>query len=200
MRYVITCLLLLPLTACGLDLETLPDSAYLQPSPERLLDRSHEVRRFELSAPGGSDKAMAAINSSSPNAASLYCNAKVVGCKELQKRLQFKGIPTRVVGSGANAVELVYDRITARDCDPRYRNDVRDYHVTIAPEYGCAVTSNMLQHVSDRAQFTHPKTMENPPASDAVSSYLNAVDMRIQSQQASEKYSVDESTAGGSGE
>ena len=189
----------LTLSACEVNLlgNPPPDSAfYNRGGPEQLLDTSSEVVNLSV-ANGAANKALSAwVTQDKPSRAELYCKATDANCIEAKKVLELQRIPVMPVASQENTVALVYERLVARDCDQRYRDSGQDWHFKNAPESGCSVAANIVQHVSDKRQFVNPALMDNPRATGPVNTYINAVTGQARQQQQQQPFTLEQSTLG----
>ena len=91
-----------------------------------------------------------------PTAAEISCEDDLYSCEQAKKMLEDYDILYRKTNptSPNNRIALIYDRITANDCDTK--------------DLGCSVTANVLQMTSDFRQYTHPALSGSPSASRAV--------------------------------
>jgi hypothetical protein len=93
---------------------------------------------------------------------------------DAQKVLDLTGVPTLLVPSPNFSVALVYERILARDCNPRYIDNGSNYYNANHPAFGCAMAANIVQHVSDKQQFVSPNLSDDPLARRAVTDFGRA--------------------------
>ncbi len=137
-----------------------PEAYYDHGSPEALLDQSSEVVNFAVGGDSSLNDMTAWINQDQPTRAELYCNEGDAACGEARQALQQFGIPVNYVPSGDNVATLVYDRVLARDCENRYiDNSINPYNLD-PPTYGCSMSSNIVQMVTDKRQFTSPALLD----------------------------------------
>lgn len=170
-------------TACAFVLLAL--SACQQPSsaaffnrgaPESLLDVSSEVVNLST---GGKDQLRALsdwVAKDKPSHVELYCNEKFANCKEAKRILTSNAIPTNVIASGNNTAMLFYERIVARDCNPRYLDTGTSMYNESAPSFGCSLSANIVQHVSNKRDFINPNISDDPSATAAVGALRKAYD------------------------
>ncbi|MFM9890934.1 MAG: hypothetical protein ACKVOE_09935 [Rickettsiales bacterium] len=171
LKHALILALTLMLVAC----QRPPDSAFLaRGGPESLIDVSSEVVNLSVAGPKEITELSRWIERDPPTRAELYCGANDTRCTEAQKALQLSGVPVTLVGSGDRTVTLVYERILARDCNPRFVEVTHDQYNALSPSYGCATAANIVQHVSDKQQFVSPALSANPSAVGAVSAYNRA--------------------------
>lgn len=173
-RLKITLILALGLLALGA-CQRPPDSAFNnRGGPESLIDVSSEVVNLSIAGPKEIAELSQWIERDPPTRAELYCAAGELYCAEARKALQLKAIPVLPVGSGDHTVTLVYERILARDCNPRFVEVTHDEYNAPSPSYGCAIAANIVQHVSDKQQFVSPALSDNPGAGGAISAFNRA--------------------------
>lgn len=185
-------LALLALAGCHSD--PMPDSAYYnRGGPEQLLDVSSEVVSLSINSSTEMKDLSRWVNKDKPSRAELYCKQGETRCMEAQKLLDLHGVPSATVPSADNMVALVYERVVARDCNQRF-TDYHTHNWTSAPEYGCSVAANMVQHVSDKQQFVSPAVMPDPRATSAVNMYNNANRAQAAQQQQQQSYDLQQST------
>lgn len=172
-----------------------PNSAfYNYGGPEQLLDTSSEVVSLNIASAADMKSLSTWVSRDKPSRAELYCNKGETHCTEAQKLLDLHGVPSMTVPSTDNSVALVYERVVARDCDPRYLDSSLNKHWSSSPEQGCAVAANIVQHVSDKQQFVSPALMENPRATGPVTTYNSAYQTQAAGQQQSQEYNLQQST------
>lgn len=153
--------LLSSVAACS----AIPHEAYYDRGhPEDLLDQSSEIVNFELNDYSALDDLLNWVNQDQPTRAELYCMEADSTCAEAEQILQQFGVSTVFVASGDNMVTLVYERVLARDCENRYiENGVNPYNLP-HPTFGCTISSNIVQMVTDKRQFTSPALLDLPDA------------------------------------
>ena len=158
----------LTLSACS----EIPKEAYFnRGSPESLLDASSEVINIRLESANSVNDVTDWVNKDQPTRAELFCLESDRVCRKAKKTLEQFGVPTNYVPAADNRVSLVYERVLARDCQNRYvDNSINPYNLN-HPTFGCSVASNIIQHVSDKAQFTAPALMDAPDAEKAAQVY-----------------------------
>ena len=150
----------------------IPKEAYFaRGTPESLLDASSEVINIRLESARSVNDVSDWINKDQPTRAELYCLESDRICSNARGVLEQFGVPVNFVAAADNRVTLVYERVLARDCENRYiDNSINPYNLN-HPTFGCSVASNIVQHVSDKAQFTAPALMDYPDAEKAVQAY-----------------------------
>ncbi len=170
-RFILPLLALSALAACSAP----PNSAYYnRGGPEALLDVSSEVVNLSVAGPNELSQLQSWIEQDQPSRAELYCPTSEPRCIEARKVLELNGVPTMAVPSMDYAVALVYERILARDCNQRFRDDGANNFNTPHAALGCSMSANIVQHVSDKQQFINPNLMDVPPATQAVHAHERA--------------------------
>ncbi len=138
--------------------------------PESLLDHSTEVVTLGISSTAERRELTDWIARDKPSRAQLTCTATEKSCNEAKKILTARGVSI-VPASNATPkpeVTLVYERVTARDCDPRFVDTQANFYNVNSTNFGCSVAANIVQHVSDKKQFTAPNKLDPAPATRAV--------------------------------
>lgn len=172
---------MLALAAC----QPKPNDAafYNRGGPDSLLDVSSEVVNLSVADSAAHQELSTWIKTDQPTRAELYCNDGEPRCMEARKILDLHGVPTMVVPSGEYSVALVYERILARDCKQRFRDNSSNQWNTYHPSFGCSIAANIVQHVSDKQQFIAPNLMDTPRATTAVQAYDRMMTPRAPSTQ-----------------
>jgi hypothetical protein len=134
-----------------------PQAMFNRGSPESLMDVSSEVVSVKLNSVNAVDQMVEWIDKDEPTRAELHCSvAEDPVCKAAAEVFKLYGIDTQQTGSGERSVDLVYERVMARECDNRFMdNHINPYHMN-HPTFGCSIASNMVQSVSNKQQFVHP--------------------------------------------
>lgn len=167
------------------------DSAYYnRGGPESRLDVSSEVVNLSVGDNSALGELSHWIKTDQPTRAELYCFGSDPRCTEARKVLDLHGVPTMNVESGDFSVALVYERILARDCNQRFTDNSTNQWNTNHASFGCSVSANIVQHVSDKQQFIQPNITDVPRAVGAVQSYDRAMTPRTTPTQG---YSVEQS-------
>jgi hypothetical protein len=168
---VVTSALLL-LGACG----TPPASTAYQTrgGPESLLDVSAEVVSLGVSNATEIKELGAWIAKDHPSRAELNCASGDPHCRDAQKLIEKAGIPFVFGTNGGQSVTLVYERIVARDCNPSYVDNPHNYYNTNHAAFGCAVSANIVQHVTDKQEFINPSLSDDPSAVRGVNDLKRA--------------------------
>ena len=84
----------------------------------------------------------------------------------------------------------MYERILAHDCNPRFVNNTNNPYNGYHPAFGCAVSANIVQHVSDKQEFVSPNLSDNPSAKGGINTLQRAFAPKTKE---AEAYSVDKS-------
>lgn len=165
--YLLT-LITVVLGACS----EIPKEAYNRPiTPETLLDRSLERVTLNLSSKESLDTLTSWVERKAPGKAEVSCSESSKLCKSARKVLKSYGVDVVDSSSADSDIVLVYEKISARDCDSSYMDmPINPYNFN-APHFGCAVSANTIRMVSDRSQFYSPAMSGNSDASRAVKTY-----------------------------
>ena len=151
------CATALLLTSCS----KIPTEAYFERGqPESLLDQSSEIVNFDIMGVSSVDELVSWVNQDQPTRAELYCEDGDPICLQAHEALEQFGVPVLFVPSGENVATLVYERVLARDCENRYiDNSINPYNL-LHPTFGCTISSNIVQMVTDKRQFTSPALLD----------------------------------------
>jgi hypothetical protein len=154
---LITAALGAALVACS----QIPKEAYFtRGQPESLIDKTSEVVNLKIQSPASVEEISNWINKDQPTRADLKCPEGDIVCGEAQSTLRQFAVPFKYTASNENTVALIYERVQARDCETRYiDNTINPYNLN-HPTFGCTVSLNMVQMVSDKRVFTDPKLMD----------------------------------------
>lgn len=147
---------------------------YNRGGPEALLDVSSEVVNLSVAGPNELSQLSAWVQQDQPSRAELYCSTGEPRCNEALKVLELHGVPVMQVPSMDYSVALVYERILARDCNQRFVDNHDNHWNAPHPAFGCSMSANIVQHVSDKQQFVHPNLMDTPLSTGAVAAYNRA--------------------------
>ena len=171
-----------------------PNSAYLDRGhPQSLLDVSSEVVSLSIANKPDLDALSDWIAKDAPTRAQLFCNEATPNCKKARTLLEHADVGIEINPSPSNTVTLVYERILARDCSVRYVDGYQSQFNAYPPTFGCAVSANMVQQVSDKRDFINPNVSDDPSSRAGVAAYKSVYEPA--QQQAPERYSVKESIA-----
>lgn len=162
----------LVLAACGV---RPPDSAYqTRGGPEALLDVSSEVVSLGTGSALDIKELEAWIARDQPSRAELNCTAADKYCRDAQRILEKASVPLAFGANAGPSVTLVYTRIVARDCNPRYVDNSLDFYNRNHPAFGCAISANMVQHVTNKQEFINPSLSDDPSAVRGVNDLKRA--------------------------
>lgn len=151
----------------------IPPAAYSnRTGPEALLDVSLETVNVPLDSFAGVEELTAWVNNDQPTRAELQCAESGHICNNAERVLNQFSIPvTRTDIQTGNQVVLYYERVLARDCDPKFRtNHINPYNLN-HQSFGCSVSANTIQMVSDRRQFVNPSLLDFSDGTKARSVY-----------------------------
>lgn len=162
-------LVLLLLAACG----RYEDATFSRGTPERLLDVSSEVVNVRVSSAREVDELSQWVGRDQPTRAELYCSEGAPLCREAQQVLELYGVPTLFVPSNTQTATLVYERVLARDCKQRFEDDQTLWRNENHPAFGCSMSANIVQHVSQKQQFISPNLTDYRDAESGVNNYSN---------------------------
>ena len=139
--------------------------------PEALLDYSSERVTFGLGTANALDDITAWVNKDQPSRAEVSCYALDSACSGLKRILTQFGVNFTEVPSkdGGNSVVLIYDRVSARDCDNRYVDNATSNSLNLNHKtFGCSVAVNTVQMVGERSQFNNPQTLGSYDAESGI--------------------------------
>jgi hypothetical protein len=158
--------LLVALSACN----EIPAAAYFDRGrPENLLDVSSEVVNMNLSSATAMNDLTAMVSQDPPTRVEMSCSPKDGLCMEVRRMFEQYAVP--VATSDAGGITMIYERVVARDCENRYiDNSINPYNLN-HPTFGCSVTANTVQMVSDKRQFTNPGLLDYADGEKAYQVY-----------------------------
>ena len=162
--HIVSLVALCSLAACNVARE----AHYNRGAPESLLDVSSEVVNLPVSTPAQVSELSSWVNRDQPTRAELYCRDSDGSCQDAAEVLQLFAVPTLRVPSADSTVTLIYERTLARDCDQRYIDNSQNPHNLNHPVFGCSISANIVQHVSDKKQFVKPSLLGPRDAKKAV--------------------------------
>lgn len=153
------------LAACS---EIPPEAYFDRGSPESLLDVSSEVVNISLASSNALGDISGWLENSQPVEAEVKCTEGNNSCIRALELLESYDVPITYIPAESNNVVLIYERVVARDCESRFiSNHINPYNLN-HPTFGCSIAANMVQHVSDRQQFTNPELLDFHDAEKAV--------------------------------
>ena len=155
------------LAAC----EGVPASSYNSIyEPEKLLTQIDDPITIDLSTAGSYGKLNEAIRTHPPLRALANCDVSVGMCRSAVDMLAAHHIATETSGAD-NKIILVYEHTEAMDCDQRYTDNSLNHYNLNHSSFGCSVSANMAQQVSDKRQFTNPGLLDYTDGEHAAAVY-----------------------------
>lgn len=150
----------------------IPAEAYFnRAAPESLMDYSSEVVNLSVASAVEVNEFSSWVNRDQPTRAELYCTSGSAQCDEAKKVLDLYSVPYTHVPSSQATATLVYERSLARDCEQRYIDNGENHYNLNHPTFGCSISANIVQHVSDKKQILNPNVMDDPYSTRSVQSY-----------------------------
>jgi len=160
MKKTFALLFILALTACA---KPGPEAYVSRGNPENLLSKNTDLVSVEIGPKDWNYKLRDTVLTDPPVRAKLNCPMSSTMCVQARDILIATRVPFDITGTGQN-VELVYERVTAYNCVNRYVNNSSNNRNLNHPAFGCSVTANTVQMVSDKRQFTNPAMLDPIPA------------------------------------
>ncbi|MGE3713322.1 MAG: hypothetical protein AB7F82_02180 [Alphaproteobacteria bacterium] len=159
--------LLLFTAACN----EIPGEAYYnRGDPENLLDVSSEVVNMNLNSTASFSNLSRIVANDKPTRAEVNCDPSSTHCAQTYELFDHHGIPVEST-NGPEGVTLVYERVVARDCENRYiDNSINPYNLHPLT-FGCSVSANTVQMVSNKQQFTNPNLLDYRDGDKALQTY-----------------------------
>jgi len=158
---IIAAVLSATIVACS----QIPKEAYYERGrPENLIDVSSEVVNLKIDSPASVEEITHWINRDQPTRAELACSKGDGLCTEVQSVLRQFSVPVKYTASSDNKLALIYERVQARDCEGRYIDNIINPYNLNHPTFGCTISANMVQMVTDKREFTNPALMDYPDA------------------------------------
>lgn len=155
----------LALAACS----QLPKEAYYtHGQAENLVSTSSEVVNLKIGSPADVEEITTWVAREKPTRAELACARSDELCGEARRVLDQFGVPVKTKQAFGNKVALVYERVRVRNCENRYIDNPVDPYNLDYPTYGCTVSLNMVQMVTDKREFTNPELAGFPDARKTV--------------------------------
>lgn len=155
------------ISACS----TIPKQAYYnRGQPESLLNVTSEETTVDLRQRNGLQQLTQLVNAKQPSNAQLTCTNRMM-CDRASEILDQYKVPYNKNNGSANTVTLTYKDIKARDCENRYiDNHINPYNLN-HPTFGCSISINQVQMVSDKRQFVDPALLGSYDGEKAVQNY-----------------------------
>ncbi len=148
----------------------IPKEAYFhRGEPELLLESQEHLATFEIDSKDALKDILAWARKANPTEATLRCRPKSKLCGKLEKMLTKEGIAVGYTeGASRNEVTFAFERHSVRKCENRYiDNPINPYHLN-HPTFGCTISTNIAQMVTDKRQFTDPALSDKTDARKAV--------------------------------
>jgi len=159
--FLLPAALLLAMAACS----QLPKEAYYEHgSPESLLDVSSEKAELSVASQEAAQKVIHSLGHEKPVRAELHCLKKSTSCNKVEEALRHAGVSLTRVVSSDNSVLFTYEHVMARDCENRYIDNMINPYNLNHPTFGCSVSANSVQMVTDKHEFTSPRLLAYPDA------------------------------------
>jgi hypothetical protein len=172
-RSILLMAVVLTLSACS-HFGPTPAAYMNRGGPEALIDVSSEIVNLSTASKADIVELAAWIENDRPTRAQLNCTGGEGQCTEAQKVLDLNGVPTVSSAGNTSTVTLIYERILARDCNPRYIDNPSNYYNLNHPSFGCAMSANMVQQVTNKQEFVSPNLSDDPSAVRAVNDLRRA--------------------------
>ncbi len=165
-KYSLISLLLL-VTACDIPHPEYVDSG----NPERLLDVSYETVTVSMAKKNAVTNFSKIISESKPSKAEIRCSLNNTRCAQAKEILERNSVVINLSHEQSNSILLSYKKAIVRDCNSRYVDDTEVRTTYNHPAFGCAVSANIVNMVSNKQQFTEPNLLDFPDAEKANQSY-----------------------------
>jgi len=150
------------------------EAGFTRGQPESLLSVNSESISIDL----GQRNAIAQLANylnNEPSRAVVTCSNDLV-CARAKTILNSYDVAYEVQSGASNSVEVIFDRISARDCDNRFvSNHINPYNLNHTT-YGCSTAMNQAMMVRDKRQFIDPLVLgpyDGFKASQNYDSYLS---------------------------
>ena len=146
----------LALGACA----DVPSRAYEdRGSPERVLATNSEIVTIDLKDNNYSERLGDIIKQNPPTRAIVSCLLDDSTCKNANQILSANKTAVENVGRG-NTVTLIYDSVTVQACDNGYTDNMQNERNLNHDAFGCSISDNMANMVTDKRQFTNPNLLD----------------------------------------
>jgi hypothetical protein len=157
------------------------EAGFTRGQPESLLSVNSESISIDLGQRNALAQVVNYLNNE-PSRAVLTCSNNLI-CSRVETILSSYGIAYEVQSGAGNSVEVVFDKILARDCDNKFVSNHNNPYNLNHPTYGCSTAMNQAMMVRDKRQFTDPLVLgpyDGFKASQNYDSYLSReVDDRV---------------------
>ena len=160
------CIVLLGSSAC---VKIPAEEYYTRGQPESLLSQAREVVSFSVDD-GNVEELIEWVEFNEPTRADVSCYDESI-CEEIEEALEQYGVSYDITGGDDNSVTLVYETISANECNNRFVSNHNNPYNLNYKGFGCSVSTNMLSQVKDKRQFTNPLVIEGVNASVAANVY-----------------------------
>ena len=143
-------------------------------NPERLLIPTSEVVTIDLKDSNYAEHLSDALKENSPTRAIVSCPLDDTACKKATQLLSANKIAMENVGRGST-VTLVYNSAVVQACDNSYTDNMQNENNLNYDAFGCSISSNMANMVTDKRQFTNPNLLDFYSGEKAASVYKDYV-------------------------
>jgi len=140
--------------------------------PERFIGTESEIVQIELGSVSALDQLAEVVAQNPPSRAILNCPSDKLSCKKARRILDKRQIASESTGNG-DSVALIYEQVTARDCEQRYVDNSSNPYNLHTKSFGCAITGNIVQMTTDKRQFTKPELLGYGDGGKAAQVYEN---------------------------
>lgn len=148
--------------------KVIPSTAYYnRGDPENLLDVANETVKIRLNSRAALRELSLLVERDPPNRAELGCPQADSLCMQARETLGQHGVPVAFT-TEVDGAALYYERVSARDCENRYVENLNEKHQLNAPTLGCSVAANTVQMVGDKRQFSNPRLLDFQDGKKAV--------------------------------
>jgi hypothetical protein len=157
------------------------EAGFTRGQPESLLSVNSESISIDLGQRNAISQLVNYINND-PTRAVLTCSNSIM-CSRAESLLSSYGVAYEVQSGAGNSVEIVYDRVSARDCDNKFVSNHNNPYNLSHTTFGCSSAMNQAMMVRDKRQFTDPLVLgpyDGFKAAQNYDSYLSReIDERI---------------------
>ena len=167
-------ILSLPLIALGLSLSAcsganLNDDAFApKGNVDAILSASSEKVKFSVEDELALQSLEDWIREDAPTRAVVSCIDSGDTCSAVRSVLKDNQVSFNLVDGDSYQVELVYERVVAKPCNPQFRSNHNNSDNLNHPAFGCATSMNVVQMVNDYRQFTNPAESDGVDAEMGV--------------------------------